>query len=54
MYTTYVSLAETHSPYFSMGLGIYYTATSETFAILFIEVGFEPTIFGFSDQRLSN
>jgi hypothetical protein len=42
MYTTYMHLAETHSPYFTMGLGIYYTATSGTFARKSIEAGLEP------------
>ena len=41
MYTMYVILAGTHTPYFSMGLGIYYIATPETFAFQ-LKTGIEP------------
>ncbi len=40
MCTMYKNLAGTRTPYFSMGLGIYYIATPETFAFSFLENGF--------------
>ena len=43
MCTMYMNLAGTRTPYISMGLGIYYIATPETFAYI-IKTGIEPVL----------
>ena len=50
MYTMYVLLAGIHTPYFPMGLGIYYIATPETFAF-YLKTGIEPATSSLWDQR---